>query len=60
MSQPDPHATFSSYTALMLFAGICAMSQVGIAGLLMAAGAIYSGACFMNGYTADQPKRKRR
>jgi hypothetical protein len=60
MSQSDPNATFSGYAALMLFAGVCAMSQVGFAGLLMAAGAIYSGACFMNGYTANQPKRKRR
>ncbi|NDD52464.1 hypothetical protein EBZ39_01050 [bacterium] len=60
MSQSDSHATFSGYVALMLFAGICSMSQVGIAGLLMAAGAIYSGACFMNGYTANQPKRRRR
>ncbi len=60
MAQPDPHATFSGYAALMLFAGACAATQLGLVGLLMTAGAIYSGACFMNGYTADHPKRKRR
>lgn len=60
MSQPDPQATFSGYAALMLLAGICAIPQIGVAGLVVAGAAIYSGACFMRGATDTTHKRKRR
>ena len=60
MAQPDPHATFSGYAMLMLLAGICAVPQIGVAGLVVGGAAIYSGACFMRGVTATTHKRKRR
>jgi len=60
MARPDPNTTFSNYAALMLLGGLCVIPQIGIAGLLAAAGAIYGGACFMGGYTAAPPKRRRR
>jgi len=60
MAQSDPHATFSGYTVLMIFAGLCALPQIGVASLIISAAALYSGACFMNGYTAGTPKRRRK
>lgn len=60
MSQPDSRATFSGYAAIMLLAGICAMPQIGVAGLVVAGAAIYSGACFIGGNTESTHKRKRR
>lgn len=54
----DPNKTFAGYSALAIFAGICALPQIGLLGLATAAAAIYAGACFMDGYT-DQPKRRK-
>lgn len=44
----------------MIFAGLCALPQIGVASLIISAAALYSGACFMNGYTAGTPKRRRK
>jgi hypothetical protein len=60
MAQPDPDTTFAGYAALMLVAGVIAIPQIGLAGLLAAGAAVYSGACFMRGYTSSPVKRRKR
>jgi len=57
MPKSDPNKTFAGYAALMLVAGIITVPQLGIAGLLGAGAAIYTGACFMRGFTAERRKR---
>jgi hypothetical protein len=59
MAKSDPNTTFAGYAALMLVAGVIAIPQIGAAGLLAAGVAIYSGSCFMRGYTSQPKTRKR-
>ena len=60
MAKSDPDTTFAGYATLMLVAGVIAIPQIGFAGLLAAGAAVYSGACFMRGYTSAPPKRRKK
>ncbi len=50
MPKNDLDRTFAGYVALVAAGAIVAIPQVGLVGLLAAGAAIYTGACFMDGF----------
>lgn len=59
MAKSNPTKTFAGYAAVLIIGGIVAAPEFGLLGLFAAGAAIYTGACFMRGYTAA-PKSKAR
>ena len=61
MAKSNPNNTFAGYAALLILGGIAAAPELGLLGLFAAGAAIYTGACFMRGYTsATKPKARKR
>jgi hypothetical protein len=59
MAKTNSDNTFAGYAAIMLLGGLVAAPELGLIGLFAAGVAIYTGACFMRGYTSA-PKAKAR
>ena len=59
MAKSNPNTTFAGYAAILFLGGLLAVPELGVIGLFAAGAAIYTGACFMRGYTAA-PKSKAR
>jgi hypothetical protein len=57
MAKPNPTTTFAGYAAILLLGGLLAVPELGVIGLFVAGAAVYTGACFMRGYTSA-PKSK--
>jgi hypothetical protein len=60
MAKPNPNNTFAGYAAVLILGGIVAAPELGLLGLFAAGAAIYTGACFMRGYTAASKSKARK